>query len=130
MGVKNTIGIGVKATRAGGRRYGLVDLQQTEELKEIIFQDEGFNESQFDDYFRVDLKVSWRLNAPKTSHEIGLDLVNILNTSNFLSWAYAPSLDPSIVNSPGYQPIAAKKQLGFLPIFYYKIDFRPKQNNK
>ena len=129
VGSKNTIGIGIKATRAGGQRYGVVDVEQTEALKEVVFQDDGFNESQFDDYFRIDLKVSWRLNALKTSHEIGLDLVNVLNISNFLSWAYAPSLDPSVVNSPGYQPIAAKKQLGFLPIFYYKIDFRPKQKN-
>jgi hypothetical protein len=129
LGAKNTVGIGLKLTRAGGKRYGLVDVEQTEEFKEIIFQDDGFNEYSFDDYFRIDLKISWRLNAKKTSHEIGLDLVNILNTSNILSLAYAPSLDPNVFNSPGYQPTAQKKQLGFLPIFYYKIDFRPKRKN-
>ena len=129
LGAKNTVGIGLKLTRAGGKRYGLVDVEQTEEFKEIIFQDDGFNEYSFDDYFRIDLKISWRLNAKKTSHEIGLDLVNILNTSNILSLAYAPSLDPNVFNSPGYQPTAQKNQLGFLPIFYYKIDFRPKRKN-
>jgi len=128
LGVKNILGVGLKLTRAGGKRYGLVDVNQTETFKEIIFQDSLFNELKFQDYFRIDLKISWRLNANKTSHEIGIDFVNILSTSNFLSWAYAPSLDPAIINSPGYQPIAAKKQLGFLPIFYYKIDFRPKKN--
>jgi len=127
LGAKNILGVGLKLTRAGGKRYGLVDVEQTEAFKEVIFQDSLFNELEFQDYFRIDLKISWRLNANKTSHEIGIDFVNILNTSNFLSWAYAPSLDPVVVNSPGYQPIAAKKQLGFLPIFYYKIDFRPKK---
>ena len=106
-----------------------MDVAQTEEFKEIIFQDEGFNDYSFDDYFRIDLKISWRMNAKKSSHEIGLDLVNILNTNNILSLAYAPSLDPSVFNSPGYQPTTEKKQLGFLPIFYYKIDFRPKRKN-
>ena len=129
VGTKNILGIGLKVTRAGGQRYGLVDIEQTEALKEIIFQDSLFNEFTFRDYFRVDLKVSWRLNANKTTHEIGLDLVNVLNTNNLLSLAYAPSLDPNVINSPGYEPTTEKRQLGFLPIFYYKIDFRPKANN-
>jgi hypothetical protein len=104
-----------------------VDVEQTEEFKEIIFQDAEFNERSFDDYFRIDLKLSWRMNANKASHEIGIDIVNILNTSNILSLAYAPSLDPAVYSSPGYQPTAEKNQLGRLPIFYYKIDFRPKR---
>ena len=58
------------------------------------------------------------------THEIGLDLVNLLGTRNILGLAYAPSLDPQVSGAPGYQPTAEKTQLGFLPIFYYKIDFR------
>ena len=127
VGAKNVIGIGAKITRAGGRRYGLVDIAQTNDLKEIIFQDSLFNELQFADYFRVDFKISWRLNTNKVTHEIGLDLVNILNTRNLLSLAYAPSLDPAVINSPTYRPITEKSQLGFLPIFYYKIDFKIKK---
>jgi hypothetical protein len=130
VGKNNVIGLGLKTTRAGGKRYGYVNVEATEELKEIIFQDSLFNERQFADYFRIDLKISWRLNAKKTAHEIGLDLVNILNTSNLLGLAYAPSLDPSVLNSPGYEPTTERKQLGFLPVFYYKIDFRPKQTKK
>ena len=124
IGAKNVIGIGTKITRAGGKRYGFVDVAQTDDLKEIVFKDSLFNDLQFADYFRIDFKISWRLNANKTTHEIGLDLVNILNTKNLLSLAYAPSLDPNVYNSPDYRPIAEKSQLGFLPIFYYKIDFR------
>jgi hypothetical protein len=121
---KHIIGIGTKVTGAGGKRFGLVDIEQTDSLKEIIFRDSLFNDLQFRDYFRMDFKISWRMNANKVTHEFGLDLVNILNTRNLLSLAYAPSLDPSVVNSPNYQPIAEKTQLGFLPIFYYKIDFK------
>lgn len=130
VGKNNVIGLGLKTTRAGGKRYGYVNVEATEALKEIIFKDSLFNERQFADYFRIDLKISWRLNAKKTAHEIGLDLVNILNTSNLLGLAYAPSLDPSVLNSPGYEPTTERKQLGFLPVFYYKIDFRPKKTKK
>jgi hypothetical protein len=125
---KHVIGIGTKVTAAGGKRYGLVDVAQTDSLKEIIFRDTLFNELQFRDYFRMDLKISWRMNANKVTHEFGLDLVNILNTRNLLSLDYAPSLDPAVVNAPNYQPISEKTQLGFLPIFYYKIDFKLSKN--
>jgi len=98
----------------------LVDIAQTDASKEIIFQDSLFNELTFKDYFRVDLKVSWRMNTKKLTHEFGLDLVNVLNTKNLLSLAYAPRLDPNDTSDP----IAQKAQLGRLPIFYYKIDFK------
>jgi hypothetical protein len=130
LGKKNIIGIGSKITAAGGKRYGLVDIAKTINEKELIYRDSLFNELQFRDYFRLDLKISWRMNAKVVTHEFGLDLVNILSTKNLLSLAYAPSLDPAVFNSPNYQPVTEKTQLGFLPIFYYKIDFRAggKQN--
>lgn len=124
IGKRNILGVGAKITTAGGKRYGLVDLAKTNQEKDLIYQDSMFNELQFKDYFRMDFKISWRMNAKAMTHEIGLDLVNILNTKNLLSLAYAPSLDPAVVNDPNYQPVSEKTQLGFLPIFYYKIDFR------
>jgi hypothetical protein len=119
INAKQVIGVGGKITIAGGRRYGYVDLDRTNAANEIIFKDSLFNERQFNDYFRADLKVSWKLNAEKATHEIGLDLVNIFNTNNLLTLAYAPNLA-----NPSAEPIAEKSQLGFLPIFYYRISFK------
>jgi outer membrane receptor protein involved in Fe transport len=120
---KNQVfGIGGKCTVAGGKRYGLVDVDKTNADKELIFKDSLFNNLKFKDYFRIDLKISWRMNTKKMTHEIGLDLVNILNTKNLLSLAYAPRLDPNDIS----EPTAERFQLGFLPIFYYKIDFKAK----
>jgi hypothetical protein len=115
---RNMISAGFKVTAAGGRRYGFVDVAQTEINSELVFEDSLFNTRQFRDYFRLDLKVTYVLNTEKLTHEIGLDLVNILNTENILALSYAPNLiDPS------QEPIAERYQLGFLPIFYYKVDF-------
>ena len=124
LGKNNVIGIGLKVTQAGGKKYGFVDVSATNQNYELIYQDSLFNTRQFKDYFRLDLKISWRLNTARMTHEIGLDLVNLLGTRNILGLAYAPSLDPQVSGAPGYQPTAEKTQLGFLPIFYYKIDFR------
>ena len=124
---KHLIAIGLKFTYAGGKRYGFVDEQLTDSLKEIVWQDSGYNTLRFRDYYRLDLKVNYTLNTPKTTHEFGLDLVNILNlipvnnenfdklSQNVLGLTYTPNLNP---------PYTERYQLGFLPIFYYKIDFK------
>ncbi len=112
---KNTFAIGIKLTYAGGMRYGNVNHVMTDSLKEIIYLDEGYNENRFKDYFRFDTKVNYTYNAKKVTHEFGLDLVNLLNTQNILALTYTP-------NSPTLT--AERYQLGFLPVFYYKIDFK------
>jgi hypothetical protein len=124
INAKNTIGIGFKVTRAGGKRYGLVDVAASNAAKEILFLDSAFNDYKFQDYFRLDLKISWRKNTEKVTHEIGLDLVNLLNTKNLLSLTYNPAILPQDLANPNYQPYSQNTQLGFLPIFYYKIDFK------
>ena len=125
INAKQSFSLGMKVTTAGGKRYGYVDVAASQAVDDIVFLDEGFNERQFYDYFRADLKINWKFNAKRTTHEIGLDLVNIFNSKNLLGLAYAPNLaDPSA------EPIAEKTQLGFLPIFYYKIDLRIGGKNK
>ncbi len=123
VGTKNTITVGLKMTYAGGKRYGYVDMARTLENEEIYFLDEGFNTRRFKDYFRLDLKLGWKLNKKSTTHEIGFDLVNVLNIKNVLMLSYAPN-----ISNPNAEPIAIKNQLGFLPIIYYKIDFRIDKN--
>ena len=117
---KNKISLGLKITYAGGKRYGNVNQVMTDSIKEIVFLDEGYNEQQFANYFRFDVKVNYILNAKKMSHEIGIDLVNLLNTKNILGLTYSPD-SPTL--------IAERYQLGFLPVFYYKIDFKIARKN-
>jgi hypothetical protein len=119
IGEKQTISLGFKMTFAGGKRYGYIDSAATALNQELIYRDEDFNNLQFQDYFRIDAKINWKFNALRMTHEIGLDLVNVTNRKNLLSLAYAPDL-----LNPSKEPTTEKYQLGFLPIFYYKIDFR------
>ena len=110
---KHKIGLGLKITYGGGKRYGIVDTSATNTQKEIVYQDQGYNSIRGKNYFRFDSKINYTFNAKKTTHEFGLDLVNCFNTQNLLGKTYAPS-------EPGLT--ADQYQLGFLPIFYYKID--------
>ncbi len=112
------LGFGIKVTYAGGKRYGYVDTVATNQQKEIIFLNKGYNSLKFKDYFRFDAKINYTLNTKKVTHEFGLDLVNLFNITNYSGLTYFPNPDnPS-------QPYQFRKQLGFLPIFYYKIEFK------
>ncbi len=113
---KNVLSIGGKVTWGGGQRYGRVDTTASYAQNELIFLDQDFNEFQFRDYFRADLKINYKINAKKVTHEIALDLVNITGQQNILGLSYTP-------NQPDGRDFRENYQLGFLPIFYYRIDF-------
>lgn len=113
-----TLGLGTKVTWGGGKRYGDVDVAETTLTGDIAYLDEGFNEKQFADYFRLDFKISFKKNAKKVTHEFALDLVNVTSQQNILNLTYAPS-----ANVVGNDAVRENYQLGFLPIFYYRIDF-------
>ena len=112
----NALQLGGKATYGGGRWYGPVDRDASAQALEIIYVDSTVNTQQFRPYFRADLKFLYRWNRPRVSHEFALDLVNILGTQNILTLTYAP-------DHPSGEPIREEYQLGFLPLFYYRIDF-------
>jgi hypothetical protein len=106
--------IGGKFTTIGGRWYGPVDTAASNRELEIVFVDETVNTQQFRPYYRFDLKLGFTWNRKKVSHELTIDLVNVLDTRNILSLTYVAGQAESI---------REEYQLGRLPLFYYKIDF-------
>ncbi len=112
----NSLNVGTKITYAGGRWYGKPDLAQSSANQEVIFEERTFNTLKFRDYFRLDLKLNYKWNRPKVTHEFALDIVNVLGVKNILKLSWAP-------DHPSGNPIQEEYQLGLLPVFYYKIDF-------
>lgn len=109
---------GLKLTMAGGRWYGPVDIDASNQQRDVIYVDSLRNSLQFDDYFRLDLKVNYKSNRPRVTHEVGIDIVNLTSQENALKLSYAPdeSNDPE-------KSVRIEHQLGFLPVFFYRIDF-------
>ncbi|HLG36378.1 MAG TPA: hypothetical protein VI757_15985, partial [Bacteroidia bacterium] len=112
------VSTGLKLTYAGGLRYTPVDTAASRTAGEIVEIDSLRNTKQFSDYFRLDFKLGVKINAKKVTHELAFDFVNLLNTKNILKLTYF--YDPS---HPQENPVKEIYQLGFLPLFYYKIDF-------
>jgi CarboxypepD_reg-like domain/TonB-dependent Receptor Plug Domain len=116
-GKNSVLTFGTKITYAGGRRYTPADTLASAAAGEIVGIDSLRNTKRFKNYFRWDLKTGFRANRKKITHELGLDIVNILNTKNTLSLTYVPNpKNPLDVVRENYQ-------LGLLPLFYYKVDF-------
>jgi len=109
-----SITVGGKITFAGGKRYTKIDEEASAIAGEAVYVDEQRNSMQFSPYFRADLKLNYRVNGARTSHELGLDLVNVTNRENVFKQTYISGAEP---------PVQEEYQLGILPIFYYKIEW-------
>jgi len=118
LGANTTLITGGKITYAGGRLYSPPDVAASDAASDLVIIDSLRNTLRFPDYFRADLKLGVRINAKKLSHEIAVDLVNVFGTRNVLSLTYNGDLA-----AQGKDPFARQYQLGFLPLFYYRVDF-------
>ena len=120
LGQNSVLITGIKVTYIGGKLYSPVDTAKSLAYGDAVVVDSLRNTLHFKDYFRTDVKLGARFNAKRVTHEIGLDLVNIFNTQNVLSVTYSQGLATA---TKGKNPFYFQYQLGFLPIFYYRIDF-------
>ena len=114
----NTFTLGTKLTVAGNKWYSPLDLEASEAVGEIVYLDEQRNTVQFRDYLRWDLKINYRINRPKVTHEIAFDIVNVTSRKNVLKLSYVPN-----EADPTQSPIREEYQLARLPLFYYKLEF-------
>lgn len=114
VGRRGILNAGGKLTMAGARRYSPMDLQASKREREYVELDSSKNTLRFGkSYSRLDLRLSYKINAKKVTHEFAIDLVNVTNNKNILKYTYTNE-------APFFRE---EYQLGFLPLFYYKIDF-------
>ncbi len=120
LGRYSTLTTGVKITYIGGKLYSPIDTAASNRYGDAVVIDSERNTLQFKPYFRTDLKLGVRFNSKRVTHEIALDLVNIFNTKNVMAATYSYGLYQQNGSAGAFY---YQYQLGFLPIFYYRIDF-------
>ena len=115
LGENNRFTLGSKFTTVGGRWFG-EEVDKTESVRtgEIVFIDATNNFQQYRAYIRLDLKIGYKWNYPKTAWEFGLDISNITNHKNILTLTYVDGLT---------NPVREEYQLGLFPVFYLRCDF-------
>jgi hypothetical protein len=113
VGNMNTLALDLKFKAAGGRYYTPVDLGASQAAGVEIRDESRAFESQLNDYLRADIKISYRMNRNKVTHEFSLDLQNVTNrTNDFLPVYNRRTNSESMVT-----------QIGFFPVPQYRIYF-------
>lgn len=111
--MKNYITTDVKLTAAGGQRYTPIDLLKSDAENKAVYIEEQAYSKKFKDYFRMDLRVAYRMDTPKFSHEFAFDVQNITNNANPLFLQYNTSKNETDIIY----------QLRIFPMMQYRITF-------
>lgn len=109
----NAIGINAKFFFNGGRRYIPVDLEASRIKGETVYDYSRAWNNKLDDIKQVNLSFSYRINRPKSSHELIIDVMNVTN-EQARSWElynkYTRELD-------------YYRQLYLIPNIMYRVHF-------
>jgi len=111
---KNSIiGFSLKVVEIGGQRYTPIDLEQSALEHRAVYIDSLAYTKKTKDYFKIDFRLRYRLNAKKCSHEFSFELGNILNRKNVAGYRFNP-----YTNEIDYI-----QDLPLIPVASYRIEF-------
>lgn len=113
LGSKASLSFDTKLTYAGGRRYTPIDLVASQTWDQEIRQWDQPNSAQYDPYFRLDFKTTFRFNGKRTSQQFSVDLQNITGQQNIFQYGYNRYTGD----------VGTTYQRGFFPDVQYKIFF-------
>ncbi|OJJ18603.1 TonB-dependent receptor [marine bacterium AO1-C] len=109
----NLLTLDLKTTYAGGRRIVPIDLQASRAQGHEVLDQTSAYEQRLDNYFRLDLRVGFKKNGKKITHEWFIDVQNITNRENIFTYAY----------NPISQNIETTYQLGLFPTIQWRVLF-------
>ena len=110
---KHILALDVKFTYAGGKRYVPIDLAKSIALNDEIRNGAVAYNPQYDPYFRIDVKPSYKLNTKRFTHELSVDIQNVTKHNNIFQQQYD-------LNT---QAVKTDYQLKFFVIPQYRLTF-------
>lgn len=110
---ENTWGINVHAIYAGGLRVKQLDSAQSVYSETTIFEATPAFSKKLKDYFRTDLRLTYRINGKRSNTLLALDIQNITGNENENGWIYDAFT----------KEFVARKQLGMIPVFSCRWQF-------
>ena len=85
---KHVLALDVKVTTAGGKRYVPIDVPSSILAGEQRYLEQFAFERRFAEYFRIDIKPSYRLNLKKAALEWNIDFQNITDHKNIFQQTF------------------------------------------
>jgi hypothetical protein len=110
---KNVFAFNVRTVGSGGKRYVPIDFTASQLSGETKYNESQAYQNRQKDYFRTDIKISYRINKKHVTHEIALDIDNIFNTKNIWQKYYDSKSNT----------IRTEYQIGLFPVPLYRITF-------
>ncbi|MCW5912161.1 MAG: TonB-dependent receptor [Cyclobacteriaceae bacterium] len=107
-----SFGVHARVLYLGGLRQPLIDLALSQQVGTTIYQEQS-GYLRLPDYFRTDLRVSWRKNKPGYTRTLSIDIQNVTNRQNTAFTCFDSFL----------QRENTKYQLGIIPVLAYRVDF-------
>ncbi len=112
-GENKMIGVNLRFTWAGGKRFTPIDLEASEEQGQTVYQWDQIFSGQVRDYLRMDLGITFHLYREKTEHIFSLEAQNLSNRFNVWTQYYDP-----------YAALVREYPMtGLIPVFNYRIEF-------
>ncbi|HEX2934348.1 MAG TPA: TonB-dependent receptor [Bacteroidales bacterium] len=113
LSARSTITLDYKLTFAGGKRYTPIDIEASKKTDDTEYIESRAYEKQFSPFFKTDIKVGYRLNGRRVSHEWQFYVENFTGHKNILMQSYNSS-EERIKNT---------YQLGVFPMILYRLHF-------
>ncbi len=112
-GSKRAINLNSRILYLGGLRQSPVDIGASSFSGDTFYDDSNPYSQKLKDYFRVDVRLSFRKNKPGYTRTFAVDIQNVTNQQNE-AYQYYDRLKGGVVT---------KYQLGIIPLLVYRIDF-------
>jgi len=113
LGKKAILALDLKGVYAGGKRFIPIDVTESTNQGQLIYDREHAFESRHDDYFRINARLSFKLSAKHLSQEWAVDIQNITNQQNIYSQRWNSATNE----------IETDYQQGLFPMMTYRILF-------
>lgn len=110
-GKRSILSADLKMVYAGGNRYLEIDEERSLAEGGVRYRWDQAYEKRYPDYFRLNGRITFRLNRPRVNHEWALDLQNMTNHRNIFTRNW---------NNVAKE-VTTSWQMGFMPMVTYRI---------
>jgi len=113
IGKNNFLTLNLKQVWAGGKRINPIDLEKSKLAHKSVYDYSNLYSERYDDYVKTDVRIGFKHNRKKSTHEWAIDLQNVTNNKNVFQQNYNPKTEE----------IQTDFQTGFMPMFLYRLRF-------
>lgn len=112
-GKQKTVGINLRTLYLGGFRDTPIDLALSKENGQTEWVEQAYFTKRLPPYFRSDIRISYKVNRPKATTTLALDIQNVTNHQNLFG-QYFDALTGEVKKA---------YQAPLIPIISYKVEF-------